>query len=1027
MDGDDWSSLLPAFRGWQFADVEAGLMRAKDVLAPEAFSILIDQASDWVLKERSYRFQFPVDRFLGLLADVDPSGDAERRRQSRLPFAQWEAEAAQAREAAMRRRGEVAARVEAEKEADKRHRAEIAARMEAEKKAERRYLAELEQERLRRETALEQIRRHLESDFLEADRLYIHGDENLLSEKDVEAEKTAFVEKWFAARRANQDGTTGTLPDPSQCAAIGTVNGNVQVVARAGSGKTSTVVDRAQFLVQHCRVPSDQVMILAFNRNAAHEVRRRLLVNLHPEAGRLISAERRTREQEQSGKSASRRDIEEAATDAVIEQIQAQLPHVMTFHALAYGIVHPEESILADGPDDDTQGLSRVIQQVVDDHLRSDVHFDTIRRVMMAHFREDWDRIIEGRFADSPRELLQFRRSLARQSLAGDYLKSGGEKLIADFLFEHGVPYRYEQNHWWNGINYRPDFTIPTSEKGGVIIEYFGLRGDRDYDEMSESKRRYWASKTGWKLVEFSPHDIAKNGAEAFLVELKSKLEGVGVTCRRLSEDEIWNLIKDRAIDDFTGAVKGFIARCRKLLISPHQLDAMIEGRGVAPKALRGFWRVASRLYAAYLERLVATGEEDFDGLMQRATEIVLKGRTAFARRTRRGDLRRITHLFIDEYQDFSELFHRLVQAIRSQNPTVELFCVGDDWQAINAFAGSDLRFFEKFDAFVPGQNRRVVLDRNYRSCQSVVRVGNAVMDGLGEPAVAHRIDPGRVQIADLADFRPTLRELDMHKGDDITPAVLRLVGTYASEGRRVVLLSRQKSLPYYVGQSSGRLAGEDGLEQFLRHVRSRLPESLRDRVIISTTHRFKGREAPVVILLDALARRYPLIHPNWVFSEIFGDNPSGITDEERRLFYVALTRAMDELVIVTRGGDESPFMSGFTRADLTSRIAWGNLPDAVPSGGSVIIMVGNKLGRGPTPTHEIKELLKAYGYAWRSVGWPSWWKSVPADRFSLDAVKSEPWAVNADGVEVRVDGVGENGIQRYLVSSGSWEAAGFL
>lgn len=1005
MDGDDWSSLLPAFRGWQFADVEAGLTRAQGELAPEAFSILIEQAADWVLKERSHRFQFPLDRFLGLLADVDPSGDAERRRQSRLPFAQWEAEATRAREAAMRRRAEAAARTE----------------------AERRRLAEREQERLRREDAFEQLRRHLESDFREADRMSVHGYENLLSEKEVEAEKTAFVERWFAARRANQDGARGKMPDPSQCAAIGTVNVNVQVVARAGSGKTSTVVDRAQFLLQHCRVPSDQVMILAFNRNAAHEVRRRLLVNLHPDAGHLISAERRRQEAKLRGHDASRHDIEEAATDAVIDQIQARLPHVMTFHALAYGIVHPEESLLADGPNSESQGLSRVIQQVVDDHIRSDVHVDAIRRVMMAHFREDWDRIIEGRFAASPRELLQFRRSLTRQSLAGDYLKSGGEKLIADFLFEHGVPYRYEQNHWWKDINYRPDFTIPTSEKGGVVIEYFGLSGDRDYDEMSESKRRYWASKAGWKLVEFSPHDIGQNGAEAFLVELKSRLEGVGVTCRRLSEDEIWNLIKDRAIDDFTRAVKGFISRCRKLLISPDHLDAMIEGRGGAPKALRGFWRVASRLYAAYLERLVATGEEDFDGLMQRATENVSKGRTAFARRTRRGDLRKITHLFVDEYQDFSELFHRLVEAIRGQNSTVELFCVGDDWQAINAFAGSDLRFFEKFDAFVPGRNKRVVLDRNYRSCQSVVRVGNAVMDGLGEPAVAHRIDPGRVQIADLADFRPTLRELDMHKGDDITPAVLRLVGRYASEGRMVVLLSRQKSLPYYIGQPSGRLAGEDGLDQFLRHVRSRLPESLRDYVIISTAHSFKGREAPVVILLDALARRFPLIHPNWVFSEIFGDNPSSITDEERRLFYVALTRAMDELVIVTRGGDESPFMSGFARADLTSRIVWEDLPDAVPSGGSVIIMVGNKLGRGATPTHEIKDLLKAYGYAWRSVGWPSWWKSVPADRYSLDTVKSEQWATNADGIEVRVDGVGENGVQRYLVSRGSWEPAGFL
>ena len=60
------------------------------------------------------------------------------------------------------------------------------------------------------------------------------------------------------------------------------------------------------------------------------------------------------------------------------------------------------------------------------------------------------------------------------------------------------------------------------------------------------------------------------------------------------------------------------------------------------------------------------------------------------------GDLKQIRYVLIDEYQDFSELFYRLVQAVREQNPRARFFCVGDDWQAINGFAGSDLRFFPK-------------------------------------------------------------------------------------------------------------------------------------------------------------------------------------------------------------------------------------------------------------------------------------------------------------------------------------------
>ena len=86
----------------------------------------------------------------------------------------------------------------------------------------------------------------------------------------------------------------------------------------------------------------------------------------------------------------------------------------------------------------------------------------------------------------------------------------------------------------------------------------------------------------------------------------------------------------------------------------------------------------------------------------------------------------------IDEYQDFSELFHRLMEAIRKQNPQARFFCVGDDWQAINGFAGSDLRFFQDFTHDFP-DSRKLHLTTNYRSGKSIVNVGNALMKRLGQ------------------------------------------------------------------------------------------------------------------------------------------------------------------------------------------------------------------------------------------------------------------------------------------------------
>ena len=301
------------------------------------------------------------------------------------------------------------------------------------------------------------------------------------------------------------------------------------------------------------------------------------------------------------------------------------------------------------------------------------------------------------------------------------------EKTIANFLFEHNISYRYERNFWWNGINYRPDFTILTGDNRGVVIEYFGLKGDPDYDARSEEKRDYWQNKPNWELLEFSPSDLASNGVEGFYTLLKQRLEDYEIPCNQLSEEEIWHRIKDRTIDHFTKVVKGFIQRCRKLSLTSEQLLEKVNNFDCNSEIEQGFLSLAQKFYEFYLKRLQATGEEDFDGIMQKAAKIVATGTTEFRPRSGPGNLERIRYVLIDEYQDFSELFYRLMKAVREQNPHARFFCVGDDWQAINGFAGSDLCFFQNFEQFFE-DSRELPVATNYRSAKAIVNVGNALM-----------------------------------------------------------------------------------------------------------------------------------------------------------------------------------------------------------------------------------------------------------------------------------------------------------
>ncbi|MCA2691648.1 MULTISPECIES: UvrD-helicase domain-containing protein [unclassified Microcystis] len=793
---------------------------------------------------------------------------------------------------------------------------------------------------------LQDIYQKLEYDFLNVNKLYQERLYKYLTKGEFWQEKHRFVQSWL-------EKNLGRKPDLEQSLAIGEVNNNIQVLARAGSGKTSTLVNKALFLQKHCGILPREILILAFNRKAAEEIRER---------------------------------IEHNSLN--------NIPYVMTFHALAYGLVHPEEELIFDQSGGE-QRKSKALQSVIDDHLKSPQYFSKIRDLMMAKFRGDWENLVRGGHLLNREEMLSYRRSLPREGLDGRYYKSFGEKVIANFLFEHNLFYSYERNYDWNGINYRPDFTIFTGKNQGIIIEYFGLQGDPDYDEMSARKRQFWQNaqnQARWQFLEFNPQDI-KAAQEQFGNLLKHKIESFGLLCNRLSEDEIWAKVKRRSIDHFTKAMVQFVQRCRQQFLTTEELENKIFNHNCLEEFESQFLELGQVFYRAYLERLKATGEEDFDGLMQTAAKLITSGQTIFRRKSGVGDLSNLKYILIDEYQDFSELFYRLITAIRKQNSQAWFFCVGDDWQAINGFAGSDLNYYQNFANYFPN-SLKLNISTNYRSASAIVTTGNNLMNGLGKPAQPHKKESGFVKLVDLQDFEPTPREIEDHNGDHITPALLRLIKKIIIENNQeVVLLNRKNNLHWFVND-------QNKLEDFLNAIRGHLPENLRDHLTISTSHKYKGLEKQVVIILDAVNRSYPLIHPDWVFTRIFGSHPEGIVAEERRLFYVAITRAIEQLYIITESPNYSPFLAHLN----LNKINWQEYPIPGDNSKYITIEIGNQKGKGSHPTIQIRDLLKAQGYKWNSHQHRQiWYRHDLMASFTTvdDFFHQSSWYAIADGVEV--------------------------
>lgn len=820
------------------------------------------------------------------------------------------------------------------------------------------------------------LRQKLATDFLGADAFYEAECQSLLSREDFEALKVDFVDGWLRANLPRESSF-----DRDQIQAIASVSRDTLVSARAGSGKTSTVVARAFFLCRHCGVAPTEILILAFNRNAAAEVlaRFRGLSGLTDDANR------------------------------------GPPPHAMTFHALAYALVNPAEDMLTNSKDGEDETLNRFVQSIIDDRLKSDSAAAEIQKLMMAHFRNDWERISSGGYLLRSDELVAYRRELPRETLRGEYVKSFGEKVIADTLMEYGIPYRYERNFRWNGKNYRPDFTILRGgEAGGVVIEYFGLAGDPDYDDMSVAKRAFWAQRAEWQFLEYSPRELMRDGIEAFKARLIAEIRDCGVPCRKLSEVEIWERIKDRAVDRFTRAVSSFISRARKSKLSPGEIADRSVGFGFISEAETLFVAQAIGVYTDYLDRLQATGSDDFDGLILRGAKAIGAGQVRFERKeTGVCDVSRIRFVFVDEFQDFSPLFFDLLQALRTASGA-NLFCVGDDWQAINGFAGSDVTYFRSFSDIFPGSNL-LSITTNYRSSMQIVQVGNALMDGLGDFANPRPGAPeGRIFVADMSLFRPVTAELNRFQGDEISPAVTRIACDLIRKGGSLTALARKNSLPWYVSAPDAPGARfHSDLAKLTANVRSCISRSEHARFKTTTTHSFKGLQDEATIILDATSRCYPFIHPDWVFSRILGITLEDVVDEERRLLYVALTRAQVDLYIVLDSSAPPRMLARALENVRSHPVDWERLLPATTGSPVTHLLIrllnipGARVirpdGTIDQPLYHARSLLKDAGYRFRRVNQPAWEKTIPVIDFELESVLSEPWVSQSEGIRLNV------------------------
>lgn len=273
------------------------------------------------------------------------------------------------------------------------------------------------------------------------------------------------------------------------------------------------------------------------------------------------------------------------------------------------------------------------------------------------------------------------------------------------------------------------------------------------------------------------------------------------------------------------------------------------------------------------------------------ATDIVRAGHTAGSYR----------YVIIDEYQDISVARYKLVKEILNQTQA-HLLCVGDDWQSIYRFAGSDISLFTRFESAF-GYTATMRLEQTYRNSQQLIN------------------DVGRFITKNPEQLKKSLRS-----GKDISYpisfwfyqespfTVLRkmldkMIADFGQEAS-IMLLGRTSF--------DGELLAESGLfDMKISHngMTYKYKDSPKTPIAFLTVHKAKGLEADNVILLNF--ENSTLGFPNkisddpvlWLVLSAADTYPYA---EERRLLYVALTRTKNRVFVLTNERSPSEFLSDF-------------------------------------------------------------------------------------------------------------------
>jgi DNA helicase-4 len=660
------------------------------------------------------------------------------------------------------------------------------------------------------------------------------------------------------------------------------------VVARAGSGKTTALAARVAFLIKEQNVSANAILLLTFNKAAATEINRRLREPPYSIDGFDRSS---------------------------------------TFHAFAYALTNLNDRRLSIIGSEDEQ--FRRIEAAIKSQWSP-----TFWLAIWLIFRADW----QPSEIDL-NELVGFRDSDSDVAIDGTEVKSRGEKWIADFLFERGIDYQYEREFRAGSKIYRPDFYISGKGPVPIILEHWAFDPDDPNPSLPKSwtktaetylaeihlKREYWKQNPGI-LIETSTADM-REGRDAFEALLTRKLSRAHIVEDRLSDEQILERLRNtrRAQRRISKLFTDAIGRMKKEAdFSIGAVQQRIESFNQWGRS-KSFIKLTLNVLKAYEKRNHADGKIDFDDLLRLATNAIERDSDACCFKEQ--SVRSIKYVLVDEFQDTSENNFKLLNTLLNILEYPTLNCVGDDWQAINGFAGARSEYMTSFSAIFD-KAPTMPLPITRRCSRSIVAYSNKFMEDRNGPAV-EAVPTAELGLVHSPKYVDDIW-LEM-RADREGERARDKVFVFKKDGPRFDLGFRMGRTLKFVADSilaegggsffilsrNGNIYGfeHQELAKWWPAIQQSYLGNVDATVTFMTMHKSKGLEADHVVIVQAVDYLMPLIHP---YEELFGPwkRPArAVLQEEENLFYVACTRARKTLRFLSEKDRPSPFLEGARQA----------------------------------------------------------------------------------------------------------------